>query len=281
MHVSVNGARLFFDVEGMKLVPDGPALRERPTLLLLHGGPGLDHSSWKPAFSRLADLAQLVYLDHRGNGRSERGTPDQWNLAQWGDDVRGLCDALGIERPIVMGGSFGGFVAMSYALRHPEHPSKLVLSSTSARMNLARMLQRFEERGGPQVRAAAERFWSDPGAATLPDYLQQAMPLYNASPGGSADALTRATLHLDLMFHFFRDEGRRFDFLPGLGSLRCPTLVLGGALDPVCPIEDQAEIAAALPPGLVRFERFENAGHGVYRDEPERAFAVLREFLSS
>ena len=116
---------------------------------------------------------------------------------------------------------------------------------------------------------------------TLPDYLQQAMPLYNASTGSAADALRRSILNLDLMFHFFRDEGRRFDFLPELGRLRCPTLVLGGALDPVCPIEDQAEIAAALPPALVRFERFENAGHGVYRDEPERAFQVLREFLAS
>jgi len=62
----------------------------------------------------------------------------------------------------VMGGSFGGFVAMAYATRHPEHPSKLVLWSTSARMNLARMLQRFEARGGPTARAAAERFWTDP-----------------------------------------------------------------------------------------------------------------------
>ena len=70
MHTVVNGVRLFFDVEGAGLVPDGPALRERPTLLLLHGGPGLDHSVYKPAFSTLADVAQVVFLDHRGNGRS-------------------------------------------------------------------------------------------------------------------------------------------------------------------------------------------------------------------
>ncbi len=44
MHVRVNGTRLFFDVEGLQLVPDGPKIRERPTLVLLHGGPGLDHS---------------------------------------------------------------------------------------------------------------------------------------------------------------------------------------------------------------------------------------------
>ena len=279
MFVRVNGARLFFDVEGAKYVPDGTTLREKPTLLLLHGGPGLDHSSWKPDFAQLSDLAQLIYLDHRGNGRSERGTPESWNLEQWADDVRGFCDALGIERPIVMGGSFGGFVAIAYAVRHPEHPAKLIFSSTSARPNLPRMLDRFAARGGPAARAAAERFWTEPGPDTLPAYLTDAMRWYNTT-ARSADVMRRAILNLDLLFYFAR-HGHGFDYLGQLASVRCPTLVLGGALDPVCPIEDQQEIAAALPPHLVRFERFEKAGHGVYRDEPERGFAVLREFLAS
>ena len=73
MYVSVNGVRLFFDVEGAKLVPDGPVMREKRILLMLHGGPGFDHSIYKPAYSALADVAQTIYLDHRGNGRSEDG----------------------------------------------------------------------------------------------------------------------------------------------------------------------------------------------------------------
>jgi pimeloyl-ACP methyl ester carboxylesterase len=108
MHVLVNGVSLFFDVEGAKLVPDGPALRERPTLLLLHGGPGFDHSIFKPAYSALADVAQVICLDHRGNGRSEAGPRGGWTLAQWGDDVHAFCDVLGIRKPIVLGVSFGG-----------------------------------------------------------------------------------------------------------------------------------------------------------------------------
>jgi pimeloyl-ACP methyl ester carboxylesterase len=106
MHVSVNGVRLFFDVEGAKLVPDGPGMRQKPTLLLLHGGPGFDHSIYKPAYSALADIAQIIYLDHRGNGRSEDGPRESWHLAQWGDDVRAFCGALGITDPIVLGASF-------------------------------------------------------------------------------------------------------------------------------------------------------------------------------
>ena len=111
MRVMVNGVRLLFDVAGEKLVPDGVRMRERPTVLLLHGGPGFDHSMFKPAFAPLAEIAQLIYLDHRGNGRSEHGDPERWTLDQWGDDVRAFCDALGIENPIVFGYSFGGFVA--------------------------------------------------------------------------------------------------------------------------------------------------------------------------
>ena len=133
MHVSVNGVRLFFDVEGAKLVPDGPVMREKPVLLMLHGGPGADHSIYRPAYSALADIAQIVYLDHRGNGRSEDGPREGWNLAQWGDDVRAFCDALGIVDPIVLGASFGGMVALAYATRHPDHPSKLIVISTEAR----------------------------------------------------------------------------------------------------------------------------------------------------
>jgi pimeloyl-ACP methyl ester carboxylesterase len=128
MYVSVNGVRLFFDVDGAGLVPDGPTMKQKPVLLLLHGGPGTDHSEFKPDFAQLADLVQVLYLDHRGCGRSERGPVSSWTLAQWGDDVLGFCEALGIEQPIVFEGSFGGQVALSFATRYPTKLSKLILA---------------------------------------------------------------------------------------------------------------------------------------------------------
>jgi proline iminopeptidase len=278
MRVDVNGVGLWFDCEGAGLVPDGPRMREKPTVILLHGGPGFDHSSYKPSFSPLAEIAQLVYLDHRGQGRSDKSEPAHWTLAQWADDVRGLCDALGIERPIVFGQSFGGMVAMAYAARHPGHPGKLVFSSTAARHDLPLMVERFTTLGGPEVAAAARRFWEQPGPETLGDYTRLAMPLYGRAPR-DPDATARTKWALDVMFHFARGESRTMNLLPGLASVRCPTLVLGGEIDPVCPIEMQAEIAAALPREHVRFERFASCGHGVFRDEPERGFDVIRKFI--
>jgi pimeloyl-ACP methyl ester carboxylesterase len=184
MHVLVNGVRLFFDVEGAKLVPDGSFMREKPTLLMLHGGPGSDHSIYKPAYSDLADVAQITYLDHRGNGRSEDGPKESWNLAQWGDDVRVFCDTLGISSPIVLGASFGGMVALAYATRHPAHPSKLVLISTEAAGGSYRdrRVELFERFGGPEVGALARRRFLEvqghPDQASLEAWRRLAIPLY-------------------------------------------------------------------------------------------------------
>ncbi len=280
MQIEVNGVRLFFDVDGEKLRPDGSEMKEKPTLLLLHGGPGFDHSNFKPAFSQLSDVAQLIYLDHRGNGRSDRGSTKDWNLDQWGDDIRAFCDALGIEKPIVMGQSFGGMVTASYASRHPGHAGKLIFSSTSAKMNLERMLVRFKEIGGEKARAAAEAFWTDPCAEKLATYTQDALSVYGSTPT-PPEFMARVIWNLDVLFHFGRHESMHFDYLEGLAKVDCPTLVLGGSRDPVCPIEDQADIAAAIPGERVRFERFEGAGHGVYRDDPERGFAIIRDFIES
>jgi proline iminopeptidase len=280
MHVAVNGTRLFFDVDGAKLVADGPRMRELPTLVLLHGGPGFDHSSFKPAFAQhLAGAAQLVYLDHRGQGRSDRSEPHLWNLAQWADDVRSFCDALGIVKPIVMGQSFGGMVAMAYATRHADHPRKLIFSSTAARMSWPLVYQRFEKYGGPEVRALAEKFWADPRPETLAPYAMRAMPVYNRTPR-DPHATSRTALAFDVLYHFAAGEQRSMDLLPDLAQVKAPVLVMGGEDDPITPIEDQEAIAAALPRELVRFERFAGCGHGAFRDDPARAFAVIREFCA-
>jgi pimeloyl-ACP methyl ester carboxylesterase len=288
MHVLVNGVRLFFDVEGASLVPDGPAMREKPTLLLLHGGPGLDHSVYKPALSSLADIAQVVFLDHRGNGRSEAGPQETWTLAQWADDVRGFCEAVGIARPIVYGASFGGMAALAYAARHPAHPAKLILVSTEAAgdSHLDRRVALFERFGGPEVGALARRrFLEGRGqtdVASVEAWLRQAFPLYTRTPR-DPDVARRAVLNLEVAQWFTRPggEGHTFNFLQDLSRVQCPTLVLGGEDDPMTPIECQADIAAALPPHLVRFERFAGCGHAVLPDAPERALAVIRDFIST
>lgn len=278
MKIDVGDVRLFVDVDGAEYVPDGPQMVRRPTVVVLHGGPGMDHSTFKTELASLREIAQVVYLDHRGNGRSDTGSRDTWTLDQWGDDVRAVCDALGIERPIVMGQSFGGMVAMAYAARHPGHAAGLIFSSTSARKNEERNLAVFERLGGPSVREIVRAFYAEPGDETLGPFMTEAMPLYNQRPG-DPDGSARTIYRLEVLYDFFRGEYQTFNLLPGLARVECPTLVLGGEDDPTTPIEDQAEIAAALPEALVEFHRFAGCGHGAYRDQPETALPIMRDFI--
>jgi proline iminopeptidase len=284
MHVLVNGVRIYFDVEGAGLVADGPVMREKPALVLLHGGPGMDHTTFKPRFSQLADRVQIFYLDHRGNGRSDAGSRTSWTLAQWGDDVRAFCEALGIARPIVLGSSFGGMVALAYATRHPEHPSKLILVSTEAAggRHLEQRVALFERLGGPEAGALARRRFIEGqvDGAMLDEWIRVAFPVYTRTPRGPS-WVQRAMLNPEVQLWFNRPggEGRTFNLLPKLGRIQCPTLVMGGEDDPMTPIASQEEIAAALPSDLVRFERFPGCGHGVVTDAPERAMALIRDFV--
>ena len=256
-------------------------MREKPTLILMHGGPGFDHTGFKPLFSSLADLAQIVYYDHRGHGRSDVRPASEWTLDTCADDIVRLCDALGIERPIVLGQSFGGFVAQRYIARHPAHPAKVILSSTSPHLGLDRKLAMFERLGGVDAREAARHFWTAPGEASWREYERCCRHLYNRVPPANADAALRATFNRDILFTWAGGEQQTMNLLPGLARAQCPVLVMAGTLDPVCPLADSEDIASALPAECVQFARFENCGHGVWRDNPVPAMARLRQFLAA
>src|SRR3954452_4170442 len=279
MHASVNGSSLYFDVEGAGLVGHGAEMRERPTVLLLHGGPGFDHSLFKPGYGLLADVAQVVYLDHRGNGRSDRGDPNHWRLDVWADDVRAFCDALEIERPIVLGWSFGGMVAMAYAARHPDHPAKLILQSTMAQLDVDRIAEGFRRVGGDDAADVARTMWTSedsPEAAMA--YAATCLPLYSPTPL-DPDASTRPVMNFELLMN-----GNRYladmNLLPGLANVQCPTLVVAAEDDPICTIEAMDDVVAALPSEHVQFERIPKAGHFAHRDDPDRFFGVVRDFIT-
>ena len=276
MHVSVNGTRLWFDVDGSGLRPGGPALRARPTVVLLHGGPGsYDHSYFKPDFAPLARHAQVVYLDLRDHGRSARHDAMDWTLEVCADDVRAFCDALGIVRPIVYGHSMGGFVAMLYGARHPGHAAALMLQSTMARFDLARLVEGFRRFGGDAVAELARRDyggdpltddeWARVFAAfgpRVPDQQQLQRRIRNPELGAHGMALLC-----------------QFDVIEELARIDCPTLACVGELDPVTPVAASREIVDALPRGIGRLEVIAGAGHFPWKDVPDRYWGVMEDWL--
>ena len=284
MYVRVNDCRIFFDVEGAKLVADGSRMREKPALVLVHGGPGHDHSMYKPDFSALADVAQLVYYDQRGHGRSDPASPATWTLAQWADDLKALCDDLGIERPMVVGTSFGGFVAQTYASRYPEHPSALILISTATRLDARAAASVFAQRGGTIAMSIAARFFREPSEEAGLEFLKICVPLFRTrSVAALAEETNRTILRTPVVTHFVRPDGEyhRMDLRADLARVTCPTLILGGEQDPITPIELSEEIANALGSKAVRFERLPDCGHPAFKDDPNRAFGLIREFMQS
>jgi pimeloyl-ACP methyl ester carboxylesterase len=284
VYITVNDTRLFFDVAGPGLRPHDDVLAEVPTLLLLHGGPGSDHSAVKGPFLPLASRYQLVWIDHRGNGRSAQSDPAHWTLDQWACDVHAFCNAVGIVKPVVLGQSFGGVVAQAYGVRFPNHAAKLIISSIGARWDFELAMRRFAERGGPDIERVARNFWGRMDHDDVAEYRTRCLPYY-AAQGDIEDVRKMALNKEDVMRHFLSPGGyfQKMDLRTSLASITCPTLVLAGHDDPVIPWELSEELAASLTssstPADRRFVCVKRCGHGIWRDEPEQALALIQSFI--
>ena len=132
MRIAVNGVELFFDVYGSGLGARGNELVDKPVIVALHGGPGIDHSQFVPWLTPIADAAQLILVDHRGNGRSSRPPVERRTLANMADDLEALRKALGLGRVVVFGMSFGGMLALTYAATYPDSVAGLIPCATAA-----------------------------------------------------------------------------------------------------------------------------------------------------
>jgi pimeloyl-ACP methyl ester carboxylesterase len=156
VRISLGDVNLWFDVSGPSVVPQGDTTAERLTLVTVHGGPGFDHMITKVALAPLSEHVQVVFYDQRGHGRSDYGTAESWNLRTWADDLRRLCDALGLRKPVVLGSSFGGFVALTYAGLFPDHPGGIILANTTGgRLDHRRSVEIFRRLGGHVMTSSA------------------------------------------------------------------------------------------------------------------------------
>lgn len=280
MKIQLADKKIFFDVEGPEFVMAGSELRQLPTLILIHGAPGhSDHSVFKPAFSVLHDICRIVYLDLSGAGRSDDPPDHSYSLENWADDLVEFCDQMDIKKPVVLGVSAGGFVAMAYGIRHPQHAGKLVLASTQAKMNVERSIAEFGRLGGLEAEAAARTFLTERvDAETTVEFANKSMSFYNTTPQPPRDSVIFRS-KLAKAFHSLGGIWHKMDLLDDLGKIKAPTLVLSGTDDPVTPLQDSIDIVERLSPDIVHFEVVKDTGHAPWRDKPEEAFAIIRAFI--
>jgi proline iminopeptidase len=282
MRAKVRDTEIYFDVEGAGLVPEGATMKERPVAFLIHGGPGADHTGFKPALSPLAAHMQLVYFDHRGQGRSARGDPATYTLDENVADMEALRQHLGLGPIVSIGTSYGGKVAMAHAGRHPHAVSHLILVATAAHGgSLARARQIVTERGTPEQRRVCEALWTGTfrDAEEVRRYYEVMGPLYSRryDPVARAAAMARAVYESEPMNQAFGSFLRRLDLRPELERITAPTLVIAGRHDWICPPEFSEEIAHLIAGAELRI--FENSSHTIRADEPQALIDAIVGFV--
>jgi pimeloyl-ACP methyl ester carboxylesterase len=249
--------------------------------IVLHGGPGAHHDYLLPQYDALAARRTLWYYDQRGGGRSpvRRETPVDWGTHV--EDLAALRTRWGLDRATLLGYSWGGLLAMLYALRYPDTVDRLALVCPAPARAADR--RRFET-------AFAER--SRAPAIVAARTALQASDLRTRDP----DAYRRRVFELSVAGYFhdpvrvrsltpFRVTGRTqqavweslgdYDLHAGLGRLRVPAIVLAGRHDPI-PLDTVEATARSLKAELVVFD---DSGHCPHVEEPERFAAVLDAWL--
>lgn len=237
MLIRVGEIDLYADVAGPEFMAEGGRMLRRPVVIALHGGPGFDHGYLKPALAPISEWAQVIFLDLRGQGRSQKVCATTVTLDTMADDVAALCAVLGIERPIVLGHSVGGYVALTLALRHPHRVGGLLLANAAARFDLTTSLAILEQRYGPGVRdAAATVFGGDLNPAALQRYLDLVLPTYtDSSTAAALSDLGLSGFDPEIAAAFFANCLPHYDLRAHLPDVTVRTLVLAGENDWLSP----------------------------------------------
>ena len=255
-------------------------------LALMHGGPSGDLYSLL-SFRQCKDQFTLVFYDHRCNGRSTGVPVTSMTWENLTADADALRERLGFERWAVLGHSFGGNVALEYALRYPARVSYLVLLDTGAegRWSLENASKVLAERGySPDIVDLAKRWLN--GEVPPKESFRTLMKLGKAyNPHSGMGLLARMVLE-GAWRSRLRPEALIFaahHLLPGwsvidrLGEIEVPTLVMAGKDDFIYPPEHQAELAAHIPNS--RLKLIERAGHNPHDEQTAEVMEELRAFI--
>lgn len=273
--LSLDDARLYYEVVG-----------SGDPIIVVHGGPGLDHAYLQPGLNVLARSNTLIYYDQRGTGRSTAElTPEAINMNAFVEDIDALRQALGYERVDVLGHSFGALIALEYALAHPEHLRTLIL------MNPAEPGTRFRDQ--LEQRQAARRTEEDS---------TQLATLTSSEGFAARDPATVSEVYRIMFRQTLRDRARigeldldlaettakngsevgrlladsmgELDLWDRLGDVQAPTLVLHGRYDPT-PVAMSQELARSIPFGRVVVLE---SGHFPYLEDPDGLFSAISAF---
>jgi len=278
--VDVGGTRLFVEQRG----PD-----DGLPVFVLHGGPGLDHTMFGSFLDALGDAARLVAVDERGQGRSDRVDPASVTLDRLAADVEELTQALALERYVVLGHSFGAFIALQHAVDFPGRPAGTIVSSgIPSERYLAHVEEQLAAFEPVELREQVTESWArEPQAKTQEDVralLSDQLPFHFADPrdpriedfrAGLADAVYSP----EVLAHVAANGYGGIEVESRLSEVTHPLLVLAGRHDRTCSVEAATAISAGVPGS--RLVVLEDSGHMTYVEENPAYVDAVRSFLAS
>ncbi len=253
-------------------------------MLLMHGGPGLDHTIFRPWLDKLGEQVELIYYDHRGNGHSTRpATMENITHETWAADADALRTYLGFEKIILFGHSYGGYLAQEYAVRFGQHLAGLILCNTGPAFDYMPIVQaNAAARGTPESLAALDEVFAQNKNDDI--YMRslwmRILPLYfkhyNPQIGRAMD---EATSYSAAAWNQAKANCLpKFNTLGRLNEITAPTLILGGADDWLTPIEQSRRMHAELPNSELVI--FEDSGHFLYIEETDKFITTIGNWLA-
>lgn len=277
--VTLNGVQIHYTVRG-----------SGPVLIAHSGGPGTDARLWDD-FAKIDDFVTIVMMHPRGSGLSGPAAGDAYLLPDYAADVEALRLHLGVDKPIIMGWSHRGMVAMQFAFSYPDSLSKLILVDTSAFFgefltDLEGAVQEFKNEPWFEASFAALKaewageYQTDEDMGRL---WAQEMKFYFKKFDERAQAYHERTKDLPIRIAplktFNDQEAPMLDLRPYLRDITVPTLVIVGRHDFITNVAMAEEIVKYIPDA--RLEILEDAGHFGHVEEPEKFYRVVKEFVGS
>ena len=245
--------------------------------MVMHGGLGLDHTYMRPYFDALQDRAQVIYYDHLGNGQSEHPADfADLTFDRFVADADALREHLGLEKIILVGHSYGGFIAQEYAAAHSDKLIGLVLANTVPLFDYAPTLSGTDEQMAALGEVFSRPMESDEDFQTNWNLISQMYYKdYDAEVGAVLDANTHYSYQA---WNVANGLLATFNTMEKMGGVEVPTLLIGGRHDGITPPGPGVERIAGLMP-QAELTVLEDSGHFTFIEEEAKFFEVLNGWM--
>lgn len=275
MYTDINECRIYYEVYGEE---------NEDVIFFIHGAPGLgDCRSDLNAFQNLADNYKLVFLDMRGSGRSEEKPP--YTHEQWTADIDALRRIIGVEKIIIHGGSYGGFLSLEYVLRYPQHVSGVLLRDTAANQKFHHLSTETALKSNlPGVNEEnLNRLWEGRVKSNedMKEIYRAIQPLYtfDFDEEKAKEKIDSIYYHYETHNYAFSVNQPNFDVENKLKEIEVPVLISVGRTDWVTPIECSQVLNKEIPNSTLII--YEKSGHSPHIEENEEYVRNLRKFIAS